>query len=31
MARWMRDGLSLVSCGAFVGFVWSLALMIPAS
>jgi hypothetical protein len=29
MSRWMRDGLSLASCGGFVWMVWQAALLLP--
>jgi hypothetical protein len=27
MARWMREGMALASCGGFVWMVWQVALM----
>lgn len=28
MARWVREGMSLASCGAFVWMIWQAALFI---
>lgn len=29
MARWMREAMSLASCGGFVWMVWQAALLLP--
>lgn len=31
MARWVREVLSLASCGGFVWVMWQAALMLPAA
>lgn len=31
MARWVRDGLSLMSCGGFVWVMWQAALLATAA
>ena len=31
MARWVRDMLSLASCGGFVWMVWQAALVVTAT
>ena len=31
MARWVRDQLSLASCGGVVFVMWQAALMLPAA
>lgn len=31
MARWVRDTLSLASCGGFVWVIWQAALLTPGA